>query len=56
MEKSKLAKFMAVGLAAGVDITKIIDSMPKGSTPNRHKPHQGEREMARRRKKMKGTA
>lgn len=33
----------------GVSIDDIIDSLPKGSTPNRYKPHQGERERARRR-------
>lgn len=33
----------------------IIDSLPKGSTPNRYKPHQGRREMERRAKKLKGN-
>ena len=40
----------------GVTLDDIIDSPPKGSTPNRYKPHQGKREMERRAKKMKGGA
>lgn len=31
-------------------------SAPKGSTPNRYKPHQGRKEMERRAKKMKGQS
>ncbi len=38
----------------GVSLDDIIDSLPKGSTPNQYKPHQGKREMERRRKKLKG--
>lgn len=39
---------------AGISIDDIIDSLPKGSTPNRYQPHQGKREMERRARKMKG--
>ena len=38
----------------GVSIDDIIDALPKGPTTNRYKPHQGRKEMERRRKKMKG--
>lgn len=54
MSKIKLAQFTALALAAGVNIAKIIDALPKGATPNCYKPHQGTKEMARRRKQMKG--
>ncbi len=46
--------FAAAVAATGVSLDAIIDSLPKGSTPNCYKPHQGAKEMERRRKKMKG--
>lgn len=33
-----------------------IGAPAKGATPNQYKPHQGAKEMARRRKQMKGQA
>lgn len=36
----------------GVSIDDIIDALPIGPTPNRYKPHQGRREMERRRRRM----
>lgn len=36
----------------GVTLDDIIDSLPKGSTPNRYKPHQGKRERTRRQRQI----
>ena len=42
---------IAEGLNPGM-LGRVLDSLPKGSTPNRYKPHQGKRERARRQEQI----
>jgi hypothetical protein len=44
-----IATAAALGSAPG--LSEFIDSIPKGSTPNKYKPHQGNKEMQRRKAK-----
>ena len=53
--KKSSVPWVAMAGLTGVSLDDIIDSLPKGSTPNRYKPHQGKREMERRANKMKGN-
>lgn len=55
-KKNSVPWLSAMEALTGVSLDDIIDSLPKGSTPNRYNPHQGKREMERRAKKMKGGA
>ena len=42
--KIKLALDIATGLS-GQDLDSLIDSTPKGSTPNKYKPHVGKKQI-----------
>lgn len=54
--KSKASAFIPAMLAlaesSGIHLQPILDSLPRGATPNRHKPHQGKKEMERRLKRI----
>ncbi len=56
-EAMKVMQMVAIaeGLNPGM-LGCVLDSLPKGSTPNRYKPHQGCKEMERRAKKLKGQS
>ena len=44
MNKLKIALAMTMGLSQQLD---FLDSIPKGSTPNKYKPHVGKKQIAK---------
>ena len=54
MNKLKIALAMTMGLSEPLD---FLDSIPKGSTPNKYKPHVGKKQIAKalKEKAMKAT-